>query len=415
MDKQYTARFAERQILEALQRSRVVEVLGARQVGKSSLVKHVSETLGGKYVTFDNSNDRSFANNDPKSFLAQASGKLLVIDEVQLVPNLIPEIKIAVDNNNNRGQFLLTGSANLLELGSIHESLAGRAEIIDMFGFSQDEIVGQQSQFIRHAFEGTIPIDWSSDLLQSEYQNMAQKGSYPEIVLGPQDNYSRWHSNYVRLITNRDAKDISDLRRLEELPKILKYIASIAGSELVLNNVSRDLGIARSTLDPYVNLLETLFLITRLKPWSRNLTSQVVGNKKSFIIDAGLANYLSGKRDNMGGIFETFIIGEIQKQISYQDDDYEMFYFRDYDKREVDLIVENFDGDIIAFEIKYSSTSQYDHAKILRKLKEKYGASMKGGFVVYTGNEVKALGDSIYAIPANMIWSAFQGDRTMQN
>jgi predicted AAA+ superfamily ATPase len=397
-------RFAEKSVLSSLKTSRIVEVIGSRQVGKSTLVRKIANLKNGKYISLDDEQARDFAKNDPKSFVRQNQGELLVIDEIQLAPQLINELKLYVDEYNEYGKFLITGSANLANLSFLHESLAGRAQIIDLYGFSQDEKNGIASLFIEKVFSESLNLDYKSQISKNDYFNLLQIGSYPEVQTMDEKNRQRWFRSFLRLIFNRDAKNISDLKRTADLPRILRYLASITGKELVVDNMSRDLSIPRTTLDPYIELLETLFLVKRIDAWSHNITAEVVKNRKTIILDSGLASYLTKNKD-IGGLFETFCVSEIQKQISYQDDEIELFHFRDYKKNEVDLVIENYDQDkIVTFEFKYSSTVKQSDADVIKKIRDKYSEKFLYGFVVNTSDTITKMGDRIYSLPASYIW-----------
>jgi len=400
----YIKRFVESQITTLLQQARIVEVLGSRQVGKTTLLKHYAKNNNAKYVTLDDAVSLDFSINDAKAFIGQANSDLLIIDEIQRNPRLITELKRKVDDDNRPGQFIITGSADLTNLKTIHESLAGRAFLINLYGLSQDEIIGKQSNFINNIFKGKLNKSFVAKSTQENYSQVVAKGSYPEVVLNSGINFTNWYQNYLRLIFNRDAKDISELRRIADLPKILKYIASIVGSELVLSSMANDLDIPRTTLDPYVELLETLFIISRLESWTNNLTATVVKNKKPYIMDSGLATHLT-KGKNAAGVFESFVISEIQKQLSFNAlNEIKMYHYRDYEKQEIDLMLENRDDEVVLIEIKQTSTANYSDAKNIRKFIEKHSSKVVIGLVVYTGNKVVQIGKNIFVIPLELLW-----------
>ncbi|MDR1015331.1 MAG: ATP-binding protein [Coriobacteriales bacterium] len=392
-------------VLDALLRARVVELLGSRQVGKSTLAKAIGESQSATYVSLDDGFLLEAARTDPKAFLRQGADGLLIIDEVQKAPGLIPEIKLLVDSDNRPGQFLLTGSANLLELDMVDESLAGRAEVIDLYGFSQEETHGTHSDFLATVFESSAGHGYRSGLSKDDYVGLIEKGSYPEATARNDDDRPKWFKNYLRLISNRDAKDISELRRLADLPRILRYLASLIGSELVVSNASRDLGIPNSTLRPYIALLDTLYLVHALEPWSRNLTSPVIKNRKAYLLDSGLASYLTRARPDHGALFEDFVIGEILKQNAYKDLEYSLSFFRDYDKNEVDLILQNEREEIAACEVKFTATPAMGHLKVLRKLEARYPEQFKCGVVFYAGTETVRFSEKICFVPADVLWA----------
>jgi len=277
-------------LLEALSDTRVVVVQGARQVGKTTLVTQVVDELGGRLVTLDDDVTRAAAQADPAGFLQQYPDGLLAIDEVQRVPALVLALKVAVDRDPRPGRFLLTGSANVLRLPAMQDSLAGRAENVDLYGFSQGEIVGVRERFVDRLLAGEPLPGHTGALTRADYLSRACAGGYPQALARPQGRRrSAWFDNYLRRIVERDAPDISGLQRLSELPLLLRLLAARNAGELNLAGLANDAGIPVRTLDPYLDLLETLFLVHRLPAWSTNLSQRVVSRPKIALHDTGLA------------------------------------------------------------------------------------------------------------------------------
>lgn len=270
----------------------ITAALRARRVGKTTLVTQVVERLGGRLVTLDDDLTREAAEADPAGFLQQSPDGLLAIDGVQRVPGLMLALKVAVDRDPRPGRFLLTGSANLLRLQAtaMHDSLAGRAENVDLYGFSQGEIVGVREQFVDRLLTGDTFLAHRSDVTRAGYLARACAGGYPQALAPPAGRRrSAWFDNYLRRIVERDAPDVSGLQRLSELPRLLRLLAGRNAGEPNLASLANDVGIPVRTLDPYLDLLESLFLVHRVPAWSTNLSQRVVSRPKVALDDTGVA------------------------------------------------------------------------------------------------------------------------------
>jgi predicted AAA+ superfamily ATPase len=404
-------------VLESLADTRVVVVQGARQVGKTTLVAHIVEQLGGRLVTLDDELSRAAAATDPGGFLRQNPDGLLVVDEVQRVPALIPALKLLVDRDPRPGRFLLTGSANLLRMPAMQDSLAGRAENVDLYGFSQGELVGVRDRFVDRALAGESWLGYNSDRTRSDYLELACAGGYPEALSRPPGRRrSAWFDNYVRRIVERDAADISALQRLAELPHLLRLLAARNMSEFNASHLAVDSGIPARSLAPYLDLLETLFLIHRLPAWSTNLSKRVVSRPKVALLDSGLAADLvnvsaagagvSGNPKIAGQLLEGFVAGELKRQMSWSEADARLFHYRDRDGAEVDLVVETKDGRVIAIEVKAASTVTARDVKWIAQMRDRLRGRFVAGFVLHTGSSAAPFGERITALPIDALWAS---------
>ena len=243
-------------------------------MGKSTLATVVADARGGRVVTLDDEPVRRAALADPAGFVESVEG-LLVIDEVQRAPELMLAIKATVDRDRRPGRFLLTGSANVLRLRSVQDSLAGRAETIELFGFSQGELRGVRERFVDRVMSEVLPVSWESAMSRPDYIEAACIGSYPEAVFRSERRRGAWFGSYARRIVERDAVDVSGLQRLGDLGRLLELVAARNATELNIADVAADAGFPARTLPPYLDLLETLYLIWRVPAWSTNLTSRV--------------------------------------------------------------------------------------------------------------------------------------------
>lgn len=416
MDPVTRARQVLPRLLESLADTRVVVVQGARQVGKTTLINQVVERLGGQVVTLDDDLTREAAQADPAGFLRQNPHGLLGIDEVQRVPALGLALKLAVDRDPSPGRFLLTGSANLLRLPAMQDSLAGRAENVDLYGFSQGEIAGVHERFVDRLLAGESFIGHRSDLARADYLARACAGGYPEALARPAGRRrSAWFDNYLRRIVERDAPDISGLHRLNELPMLLRLLAARNAGELNLANLANDLGMPVRTLDPYLELLETLFLLHRLPAWSTNLSQRVVSRPKLALHDTGLAARLinvsatgagvTANAEVAGHLLEGFVAGELRRQLTWSDSDARLFHYRDRHGAEVDFILETDDGRVAAIEVKASSTVTARDTKWLTQLRDLLGKRFVAGVVLHTGTTTAPFGPQVTAVPIDALWA----------
>ncbi|WP_295698904.1 ATP-binding protein [Lapillicoccus sp.] len=403
-------------LLDALGDTRIVVVQGARQVGKTTLVRSVLADRAGRFVTLDDDLTRGAAQADPPGFLRQMPDGLLAIDEVQRAPELVLALKMAVDDDSRPGRFLLTGSANLLRLPAMQDSLAGRAENIDLFGFSQGEIVDVREDFVDRLFAGEIYPEHRSDLSRADYLDRACAGGYPEALLRqPGQRRAAWYDNYVERITQRDAPDVSGLQRLSELPLLLRLLAARNATELVITNVSQEIGIPVRTLGPYLDLLETLFLVQRIPSWSTNLTKRVVTRPKVVLTDTGLTARLLnvsaegggvGANPELGGrLLEGFVAGELRRQVGWARENPRLSHFRDHNGAEVDFILETGDGRVAGIEVKARSTVTGRDARWLNLLRDRLGARFVAGVILHTGTSTAPFGDRIIATPIDALWA----------
>ncbi|MGL5930457.1 MAG: ATP-binding protein [Dermatophilaceae bacterium] len=402
---------------DSLDDTRIVVVQGARQVGKTTLVTQIIQERGGRLVTLDDEVALAAAQADPTGFLQQNTGGLLAIDEVQRAPSLTLALKLAVDRDRRPGQFLLTGSADLLHLPTMADSLAGRAEDIELYGFSQGEIAGERETFVDRLLSGQSFVDHGSRLTRADYLARACGGGYPEALARPSGRRrAAWFDNYIRRIVERDAPEVSRLQRLADLPLLLRMLASRNATEITMAGLSGDIGIPVRTLGPYIDLLETLFLVHRLPAWSTNLTKRVVSRPKVALLDTGLAARLVNvsptgagpevKGEVAGQLLEGFVAGEVRRQLTWSDDAARLFHFRDHDGAEVDLILETDDGRVAAIEVKASSTVGSRDFRWLATLRDRLGSRFVAGLVLHTGPTAAPFGSKLAAAPIDVLWSA---------
>jgi predicted AAA+ superfamily ATPase len=402
---------------ETLADTPVTVLQGARQVGKSTLARVLVVHRDATVLSLDAGAPFQAARADPDAFVRQAPTGLLVIDEVQRVPELIRAIKDAVDEDRRPGRFLITGSANLLELPGTLETLAGRAETVVLYGLSRGEIEGNREDFVDRVLAGDAKELRARRgvLTRVDYLEFLCAGSYPEPLGRDGRRRSAWFDNYIKRVTSGDARDLSRLQHLDRLPGLIRLIAANNSGELVKARLGVDAGIPETSLPGYLDLLETLYLVQRLPAWGTNLTKRVTGRPKMSLLDTGLAarlNHLTpaamapGKAsDAAGGLFEAFVGGELRRQLGWSESEADLFHFRDRDGREVDIVLESPDRRVAGIEVKSAGSVRARDFNGLAFLRDKLGERFTMGVVFYTGREPLPFGERLWALPYSALWS----------
>jgi uncharacterized protein len=401
----------ENAIQQAMADTPVVLLSGARQTGKTTLAQALVTSTGARYFTFDDAATLGLASGDPAGFIRNLTGPV-VLDEIQKAPDLFPAIKLAVDQNRQAGRFLLTGSANVLTLPRLYESLAGRMEIIPLFPFSAGELAGEREGFLSRIFEGALakppPRSAGEDL-----PARLARGGYPEASQRQDDGRrAAWFASYISTLLQRDVRDLARVEALHALPNLLKLLAARASGLLNLSDVGRDAGLPHTTLTRYLALLETVFLVHRLPAWSPNLGQRLVKTPKLHLVDTGLACHLVGTdarrlaedRPLLGRMLETFVVGELRKQLSWTDPQTTLHHFRAAAGSEVDVILERADGTVAAIEVKAGATVGAADFAALQALRDRLGARFRAGIVLYLGDQVLPFGDHLWLAPLPVLW-----------
>ncbi len=396
-------------LLEALADTPVVLLNGARQTGKSTLAQQVTmREHPAPYLSLDDAATLSAARADPPGFLAGIDGSA-VIDEIQRAPELFPAIKVVVDRDRQPGTFLLTGSADVLLLPRLSESLAGST----LWPLSQGEIRGVIEGCVDALFAENLPRMPASSESRPTLVRQALIGGYPEAVRRTSEARRRaWFGSYVTTILERDVRDLANIEGLTELPRLLSLLAARAPSLLNFAELSRSSALPQSTLKRYMTLLEATFLLQSLPAWSGNLSRRLVRSPKVLLNDTGLAAYLLGLSEQRlntdprlaGPLLENFVVMELRKQASWSHTQPNFFHMRTHTGQEVDIVLEATDGRVVGIEVKASATVGPGDFKALRALAADIGSRFQRGVVMYTGRESLPFGPRLQALPVDALW-----------
>lgn len=408
-------RYLSPSVTEALRDTPVVLLVGARQTGKSTLVRSLlGKSPARRYLTLDDQGVLDAARSDPAGFLAGLDGPV-TLDEVQKAPELFPAMKAAVDRDRAPGHYLLTGSANVLLLPKLSESLAGRMEVQTLWPLSQGEMQGRREAFMEGVFESKFSPSLPKKSGATDWMERACLGGFPEVVIRSSASRRRaWFRSYTTTVLSRDVRDLADIESLASLPRLLGLLASRTASLLNYADLSRALGIPQSTLKRYMGLLQALFLYHPLPAWSTNLGQRLIKSPKVLLSDTGLLAHLSGATSERfrqdptlaGHLLENFVAMELVKQASWSETQVQFFHFRTLAGTEVDLVLEDQAGRVVGLEVKASATPSSADFKGLRALAECAGEKFVRGIVLYTGKEVVPFAKNLTAVPLPAIWES---------
>jgi len=391
----------------ALRDTPVVLLVGPRQAGKSTLAQ--TRVPPERYVTLDDATTLSAAQRDPTGFLAPFD-ELTVIDEVQRVPELLLALKVAVDRRRQAGRFLLTGSANVLAVPRVADSLAGRMELLTLYPLSQGEMQGRREGFLDAVLGEQLPkaprVPSGPDVIRR-----ILRGGYPDAYGRAEGRRRRWFASYITTVLQRDVRDLAHIEKLTAMPDLLALLAARTGGLLNLADIGRGAGVPYATLQRYMALLQTTFLVRIIPAWATNLGSRVTKAPKVAFLDTGLAGALLGVSEarlpqeptRWGGLLENFVGTELLKQASWHPDAPDLHHFRTPQGAEVDLVLE-WDGRIVGIEVRASQTVTGGDLKGLSALAELAGQRFHRGLVVYLGGRVVGFGQNFHAVPLTALW-----------
>jgi len=381
----------------------VVVITGARQTGKSTLSLAMAPGPERLYLTLDDLDILDQARRAPQDLVARAP--LLTLDEVQRSPDLLLEIKRAVDRERRAGRFILTGSANLLMMRQVSESLAGRASYLSLWPMTRREQLGLGQTGIWSQLLRTPRKDWPHLLAQSQaprddWRKLALRGGYPtpahEMVNAEQRHF--WFDGYLRTYLERDLQDLSAVEHLADFRRLMRAACLRLGNLLNQADLARDLSLPPSTAQRYLNLLETSYQLVRLPAYSVNRTKRLTKAPKIYWSDTGLAIYLTGEVEPRGAHLENLVLCDLLAWRSCQIPAPDIFYWRTSKGAEVDFVIENGDQ-LLPIEVKSGSRLSHRDARHLKVFLEEYSDLAGGGLILYDGEETFWLAEGVLAAP----------------
>jgi predicted AAA+ superfamily ATPase len=417
---EYLSRHITPRIKEALKVSPIVFLNGARQTGKSTLVQTIAPKLGtdkdpAQYVTLDRPVYQASASSAPEAFLAGYPPPV-IIDQVQLAPQLFRVLKIIVDEamttakETANGRYLLTGSANILALPKLADPLVSRMAILTLYPFTTAEA----TRNIPGGLERLLKLDFKDlDARGIGLLDAIKKATFPEIIQAEANDRRIWFDGYITSILQRDVRQISELEKISILSRLLTILATRAGGLMNDSDIARQAGLDSVTGKSYREILKLMFLTFDVKPWHRNVGKRLVKAAKGYLIDTNLICHLFdysiddiavAKPDLFGHLVENFVATELLKQLSNSDVKAELYHFRTSDGKEVDFILERPDGSVLAIEVKKAEAVTMEDFKGIKAFQELAGKDFLGGIVLYSGKEVAPFGKNIWAVPFFALW-----------
>jgi len=406
-------RFLAPRLRESLADTPVVLIHGPRQSGKTTLARMVGERRGYRYYSFDDDVARAAAETDPAGFVAELPRRA-ILDEVQRVPALFAALKLAVDRRRVPGRFILTGSANVLLVPKLADSLAGRMGILRLHPLAQCELAGRVPLFLDALFAAAFKTH-TTERLGHALADRIVAGGYPAaLARRTAPRRTAWYRDYVDTQVQRDVRDLANIRALDALPRLLAIAAGYTAQLINITDLAGPFQLTRQTIHDYVTLLERVFLLDRLPPWHSNRLSRLVKTPKLHIGDTGVACALLGMdatrlhrdRATLGPLLETFVYQELKRQASWHDAPIAFHHFRDRDGVEVDIVIERGAHEVAGVEVKAAATVTAADFRGLRKLKEAAGKRFAGGVVLYDGEISASFGDGLHAVPIRALWEA---------
>lgn len=402
---QLTPRHLQVTLLEALRDTPAVLINGPRQSGKTTLVQQCLPDV--PYLSLDDATRLAAARADPQGFVRSIDRA--IIDEVQRAPELLLALKLAIDQDRRPGRFLLTGSANVMSLPTIADSLAGRIEIHTLLPLSNAEINARTADFLARA----CTQDWAgarpgTQAAGDKLVEQVLAGGYPEMrARASAARRQSWARAYVTTLVERDIRDVAQIAEAERIPQLLAILATLTGQLLNLSQIGGQLGLNLRTAEKYIAILEKLFLVRRLPAWGRNELTRLVKTPKIHFLDAGLQgsliranpDWLRRERQRFGPILESWVFGELLKAISLSEDTWFISHYRDKDQVEVDFVLESAGRTVIGIEVKAAASVNSADFRGLRRLCELSGDAFVSGIVLYDGEAALSFGAGLWAVP----------------
>jgi len=402
-------RYIQPRIFEAMADTPVVLLSGPRQAGKTTLVRQFAGDTR-RFITLDDEPTLLAARQDPVGLVRSLD--CAVIDEVQRAPSLLLAIKKSIDEDRRPGRFLLTGSANLMVLPTVADSLAGRMETLNLLPLAGCEMQSSAGRWIDAVFAGSIPSTNHPEVGDA-LLNRVLRGGYPEAVSRTTPRRrAAWATQYLNSLIQRDVREISGIEKLDQLPRLLNSLAQTAGQLCNFAQLGGQVGLDSKTAQKYLAVFEQMFLLRRIEPWAVNRLSRIVKTPKMQFIDSGLLSTLldlteasaRGNRSLFGRALESFVYSELLKQTTWADRNYGIYTYRDKDQYEVDFVIEGPSGQIVAVEVKAAASISTSDLAGLKKLANLAGDKFVAGVLLYDGTDTLPIGDRLWAVPLSTLW-----------
>lgn len=404
-------RFAESRLVEALADTPAVLIHGPRQCGKTTLAQIVGRKRDYAYFSFDDDVTLAAASTDPAGFIADLPERT-ILDEVQRVPGIFTALKLMVDRRRTPGQFLLTGSSNVLLVPTLADSLAGRMGILRLHPLAQCELAECVPRFLDALFNNEFKAH-KTERLGTALAGRITAGGYPAALARVKPHRrNAWYLDYTETLVQRDVRSLARISSLETVPRLLALAAGQTARLINISDLANPFQLSRPTIRDYVTLLERIFLLEELPPWHSNRLSRLIKTPKLHFGDCGVACALLGfeadtlwqDRAMLGQLLETFVFQELRRQASWNEKEIRFYHFRDKDAVEVDIILERGPGCIAGIEVKAGATVTAADFRGLRKLKNAVGKRFTSGVVLYDGETGASFGDGLYAVPIRALW-----------
>lgn len=396
---------------EALKDTPALLIHGPRQCGKTTLARLVGQERNYRYYTFDDAAVLEAAREDPAGF-AQDLPEKAILDEVQKAPELFSSLKMVIDRDRSPGRFILTGSANVLFVPKLSDSLAGRMEIIPLFPLAQCEMEAAKPWFLEALFAGKPAMKDYGRLGRALVERVLGGGFPAPLKRATWNRRLSWYREYADALVKRDIYDLAKIGTYDTIPKLLELVAGQTARLPNFSNLASPLELSRPTIRHYVNLLEKIFLVDFLKPWHSNQIKRLIKTPKLHMSDTGLASALldlnaddlAENRPLFGQLLETFIYGELKKQSSWGHPRFNFFHYRDKDKTEIDIVIRR-GNKIAGVEVKAAATLSEKDFRGIKRLRESLGDGFAAGVVLYDGEHSLPFGDRLFALPIKALWS----------
>ena len=404
---------------DRLTEAAVLALQGPRSVGKSTVLAEIAAESGVDVLNLDDAAQAAIVESSPGDFVAGPAP--VCIDEYQRAPSVLQAIKAELNRQFAPGRFVLTGSTRFESLPSSTQALTGRIQFLEVLPFSQGEIADTREDFLEVALRDPDLLQRSPKLpitARDEYARRVCRGGLPIAVTLDGRARSRWFASYLAATLAGDAPDLGGLRRADDLPRLLLRLAGQTGQLLNVSNAARDVGLEARTADHYTQLLTDLFVVRKLPAWGRTLRARTGKSPKLHVIDSGLAAHMMrlsadklarldpASLTEFGHVLETFVVGELIKQATWHADVADIGHWRTHDGHEVDLVIETFDGSVVAFEVKAQrQTAEHDRRGLVH-LRDLLGDQFRAGFVLTTGELSGRMDDRIYTCPIDRLWRA---------